>query len=143
MKPSFYKQETRYSCVPACLRMVFQTFGLDVSEAELRYACDSTDLGTNALQALDVARRYGFTNTRKYTLTMEELEELANEGHPIVIVNLWPIQQIYERHALIVLAVNATEVSVLDPAQGERLIPRAEFELGWAMREHLAIVIKR
>ncbi|MGH9846476.1 MAG: cysteine peptidase family C39 domain-containing protein [Blastocatellia bacterium] len=48
-KPPFHKQETGYSCVPACLRMVLGSFGLDVSEIELRARCDTTPLyGTEA-----------------------------------------------------------------------------------------------
>lgn len=36
------KQETPYSCVPACLRMVLSSFGLELQEAELRTLCDCT-----------------------------------------------------------------------------------------------------
>ncbi|MGH8742832.1 MAG: cysteine peptidase family C39 domain-containing protein, partial [Burkholderiales bacterium] len=132
MKPSFSKQETRYSCVPACLRMVFSSFGLDVPEAELRHACDSTAFGTGALHVLDVARRYDFAQTAKHTLTGEELAEVAAAGqYPIVFLNLWPIEQIWESHAVIVLAFGDAAVAVLDPAAGERLIPRTNFEASW------------
>ena len=31
-----YQQETRYSCAPACLRMVLSAWGVEVEEAELR-----------------------------------------------------------------------------------------------------------
>lgn len=144
MKLPFYKQETRFSCVPACLRMIFSHFGLHVPEEELRRACDSTDFGTSALNALDAARRYGFAQTGKYTLTIEELAEVAaTDKYPIVFVNLWPIDQIRENHALIIIAITGAEVSAIDPAQGERLIPRPLFDAGWAMRDHLAIIIDR
>ena len=124
--------------------MVFSGFGLEVPEAELRHACDSTDLGTGALAALDVARHYGFAQTGKHTLTIEELAGVAAAAkYPIVLVNLWPIEQIREYHALVILAVNDTDVLVLDPAQGERLIPRPNFEAGWARRDHLTIIIER
>ena len=69
-KPPFHKQETLYSCVPACLRMVFAAFGVDVSEADLRAACDCTLAGTDSLQAVDAARSYGFKQSAKYTFTL-------------------------------------------------------------------------
>ncbi|RUT06603.1 hypothetical protein DSM106972_028600 [Dulcicalothrix desertica PCC 7102] len=52
----FHKQETPYSCVPACLRMVLSVFEVDMSEAELRQLCDSTPFGTEALKAVDAVR---------------------------------------------------------------------------------------
>ncbi len=49
LKPPFHKQETRYSCVPACLRMVLGSFDVDISESVLRTRCDCTPYGTDAL----------------------------------------------------------------------------------------------
>jgi ABC-type bacteriocin/lantibiotic exporter with double-glycine peptidase domain len=55
-KLPFHKQETIYSCVPACLRMVLSSFGLEISETELRDRCDCNPFGTDALKAVDMAR---------------------------------------------------------------------------------------
>ena len=73
LKPPFLKQETRYSCVPACLRMVLSSPGLDVPEAELRARCDCTAFGTDALKAVDAVRQLGFPGTAKYNLSLDEL----------------------------------------------------------------------
>lgn len=71
-KPPFHKQETRYSCVPACLRMVLGSFGLEITESELRARCDCTPFnGTNALQAVDAARELGFAGTTKHNLSLK------------------------------------------------------------------------
>jgi hypothetical protein len=59
----FHKQETLYSCVSACPRMMFAAFGVDVTEADLRAACDCTLAGTDSLQAVDAARSYGFKSS--------------------------------------------------------------------------------
>ena len=67
-KPPFRKHKTLYSCVPACLHMVFAAHGIDVSEADLRAACDCTLAGTDSLQAVDAARSYGFKQSGRYTL---------------------------------------------------------------------------
>lgn len=141
---SLHKQETRFSCVPACLRIVLLSFGVDIPETELRAHCDSTILGTNALRAVDAARQLGFTATGKYTLTLDELLGLIAEGqYPIVFVSLLPIDARDDFHALVVIECRQEGVLVLDPLTGERLIPLASFSAAWGMRHNLAILIER
>ncbi len=124
LKPPFHKQETRYSCVPACLRMVLSSFGVDLSENALRTRCDCTPYGTDALMAVDAARVLGFVKTAKYTLSLEELKTVIREGHcPIVFVDLNPLDGLDAIHAMVVVDVSEQEVVVLDPLQGERRFP--------------------
>lgn len=144
-KPPFHKQETRYSCVPASLRMVLSGFGVDLSESELRALCDCTPFsGTDALLAVEAARQLGFNATSKYNLSPANLEALLSDGnYPIVFVDLRPIDGIPEQHALVVIEMNANFVAVLDPLKGERLLPRDDFLLAWAWQRNLTIVIER
>ena len=137
-KPPFHKQETRFSCVPACLRMVLLTHGVDVEEGDLRTRCDSTILGTDALKAIDAVRDLGFEGSAKYTLTLSELRELAKVGSfPIVFVSLLPIDALDDIHSLVVLGFSRREVNVLDPLEGERSIPLQTFSAAWGMRHNL------
>ena len=123
--------------------MLFAGFGITVSEDELRERCDCTFLGTDALQAVEAARHYGFINSAKHTLTMNELERLvANGNFPLVYLNLAPVDGIQQRHAVVVIAVTAFSIAVLDPAVGERLIPRDVFLVAWKMRHNLAIIVE-
>ncbi len=144
-KPPFHKQETRYSCVPACLRMVLGSFGLDVSESELRARCDTTPLyGTDALLAVDVVRALGFARTAKYTLTFDELKTLVTDGHyPIAFVDLNPIDGVDDIHSLVIIGIGPEEVTVLDPLQGERSIPGYVFTAGWVRRHSLVILVEQ
>lgn len=71
--------------MPACLRMILLSFGVDKPESELRVRCDPTILGTSALGAVDAARLIGFGASAKYTLTPDELKNLVAAGrYPIV-----------------------------------------------------------
>ena len=79
-KPLFYKQETLYSCVPACLRIVLSGFGHEYSEAEIRTLCDCTPFGTEALMVVDAARRFGFRKSVKHTISINELQDLIAIG---------------------------------------------------------------
>lgn len=143
-KPPFHEQETRFSCVPACLRMILLSFGVDVSESQLRVRCDSTILGTDALKAVEGARQLGFTGSAKYTLTLDELKDLVAAGqYPIVFVSLLPIDARDDIHALVVTGITQADVLVLDPLSGERAIPLQTFSAAWGMRHNLGLLIAR
>ena len=130
--------------MPACLRMVLLSFGVDVPEKELRSRCDCTILGTKALSAVDAARSLGFTGSAKYTLTLEELRYFAAaEQLPIVFVSLLPIDAHDDIHALVVVEFGRQAVAVFDPLRGERTIPLQTFSAAWAMRHNLTILIAR
>src|SRR5215831_13205006 len=99
----FYSQELKYSCVPACKRMALASFGLSLTEPELREMCDCTIFGTEAMRAVDAARQLGFANSVKHNLQFTELKTLVEDGHfPIAYVNLEPIDGFDDEHALLV-----------------------------------------
>jgi ABC-type bacteriocin/lantibiotic exporter with double-glycine peptidase domain len=142
--PPFYRQETRDTCVPACLRSVMADYGFEISEAELSVLCNCTFDGTTALQAVDAARKLGFTKTSKQTLTLNELKLINSSGlFPIVFINLLAIDGINQAHALVVINISEFAVQVFDPAQGERLLRPNVFEMAWAARHNLTILVER
>lgn len=123
--------------------MVLAAFGVDVSEADLRAACDCTLAGTDSLQAVDAARAYGFKHSARYTLTLEELTALVEGGgYPIVYVSLKPIDGVRDTHALVVTEIGEQNVTVYDPLQGERILPRQTFSTAWALRHNLTIIVQ-
>lgn len=125
--------------------MVLGGFGVDLSESELRTLCDCTPLyGTDARQAVDVARQLGFTATSKHNLSPADLESILRDGdYPIVFVDLRPIDGIPEQHALVITEMDANFVMVLDPFKGERLLPLDDFLLAWDWQRNLTIIVKR
>lgn len=142
-KPTFYRQETSYSCVPACLRTVLSVFGITPTEEELRELCDCTIFGTEALKAVDAARHLGLHNTTKSKLSIGELSEQVNSGnYPIVFVDLLHIDRIRNKHAIVVLAVEETEIFIYDPSQGSRRIERSAFELAWRVMSNISILLQ-
>ncbi len=76
--------------------------------------------------------------------SLEELSSLIDEGNfPIVYVDVGPLQGGLsgQNHALVVIAVDSEDVSVLDPLAGERSIPREDFQAAWPEMRFLTIVI--
>ena len=63
--------------------------------------------------------------------------------YPIVFIDLDPIDGIHEAHALVVIGVGDTFVTVYDPLHGECLLPRQTFSAAWAMRHNLAIIVEK
>jgi len=124
--------------------MVLGSFGFEIREADLRERCDCTPYGTGALLAIDAARKLGFVGTAKHTLTLDELRATVADGHhPIVFVDLSPIDGVDAIHSLVVVAVSQYELTVIDPLKGERLLSLQAFSTAWAMRHHLAIVVEQ
>jgi ABC-type bacteriocin/lantibiotic exporter with double-glycine peptidase domain len=125
--------------------MVLAAFGQPMAEDVLRVVTDCSPLGTDAFQLVEAARQLGFPTSRKYTLaSLDELATLLAEGHwPIVYVDLWPLQGGLsgQSHAMVVIALDPTDVTVLDPLHGERRLPRDAFLAAWSAMRYLTIVI--
>ena len=122
--------------------MVLSHFNLSVSESELRARCDCTIFGADAPYVVDVARQLGFNKTDIQNISPDELQILLDEGrHPIVYVNLLPIDGIEGAHALVALEIGDDAVAVYDPDQGERLLPIGAFFKAWELKLNLAIIV--
>lgn len=144
-KPPFHKQETTYSCVPACLRMVLSGLGLDLTEERLRELCDCSPLfGTEAVRAVEAARGLGFAGTAKYTLRYDELRGLVEGSrYPVAYLSLEAIGGTDESHAVVVVEADEEAVTVYDPLHGERRLSRQSFTTAWAARHNLVILVER
>jgi ABC-type bacteriocin/lantibiotic exporter with double-glycine peptidase domain len=124
--------------------MVLATFGIDLSEADLRQRCDCTSFGTEALKAVDALRELGFIRTAKWTFSVEELIAHVDVGlFPIVFVNLLPIDGLKVAHAMVVAQIDRKGVRVYDPLLGERVLPRSTFDAAWAMMRNLVILVQQ
>jgi ABC-type bacteriocin/lantibiotic exporter with double-glycine peptidase domain len=140
--PPFLPQETDFSCAVACLRMVLASFGVTKSEDELRSLCDCTIFGAAAIELVRVARTLGFAASRKYSLTLQDLRELTEQGHyPIVYVVAFAGGTSPDVHSLIVILVTDAEINVIDPKYGSCALSIEEFNGMWTPMNNLAIVI--
>jgi ABC-type bacteriocin/lantibiotic exporter with double-glycine peptidase domain len=124
--------------------MVLASFSIEKSEEELRRLTDCTPFGTLALNVVDAARQLGLTETRKFTLTPEALEEILDQGwFPIVYVDLGLLTGASGvKHSLVVLSLSDLHAVVLGPAEGEREIPREVFIAAWAEARYLTILVQ-
>ena len=125
--------------------MVLAALGRPMAEDLLRVLTDCSPLGTDAFHLVEAARHLGFPASRKYTLTsLDELATMLAEGHfPIVYVDLWPLQGEWsgQYHAMVVIDLDADQVTVLDPLHGECHVSREDFQEAWSAMRFLTIVI--
>lgn len=125
--------------------MVLAALGRPMAEESLRVLTDCSPLGTEAFHLVEAARQLGFPASRKYTLaSLDELATMLAEGHfPIVYVDLWPLQGggSGQYHAMVVIDLDADQLTVLDPLHGERRVPREDFQEAWTAMRFLTIVI--
>ena len=86
----------------------------------------------------------GFRDTGKHPLSIDELAAQIYRGlFPIVFVNTLPSDGIPGGHALVVVGLDLTDVTVYDSLYGERDLPRATFENAWAMLQNLTLLMQR
>lgn len=148
-KPPLHKQETSYSCVPACLRMVLSSLGVSKTEQELRVLCDCTydspllPGGTDPFKLKIAAQTLGFTNTQIGNLTVDDLRsELARGLYPIAYLKANLASRMPRQfHAVVVVDIVENEVGVLDPWRGELVLSLEDFLTEWT--RGITILVER
>ena len=152
-KPALHKQETEYSCAPACLKMVLESFGEVYTEQELRELCDCTYDSVVLLGGADphpfkvkaAAQRLGFVNTRIANPSFSELKgELERGLYPIVYVKaqLAPGKPL-QKHAVVVVEVGENSVEIRDPWRGELVLSEAAFLTEWVSALRVTILVEK
>ena len=142
----FYQQETRYSCAPACLRMVMESLGVIATEAEIRERCECDEEGTAFKKIAAGASTYGFQESWALSLGIDEdagftkLQELLRNGaNPIVYLRILPFP--HYPHAVVVCKLTTDAVEVLDPHYGQRQIKLPRFLADWTDTRQVTVFI--
>ena len=143
----FFPQETSYSCVPACLRMVLAVNGIHLEEQQLVKACNCTAEGTSPGDLVRAAIDLGFTNTVQEHPELDDLKSaLANRIFPIVWLRTMqhPLDIDPPSHAVVVVKIGKL-VLLRDPSQdqAQRLVPRSEFAEAWERARRLTVLVSK
>ena len=140
-KPPFHRQETPDSCAVACLRSVLHFCGHVADEATLRALCGTSSSGTLSDDLVKCARGLGFEAHKEYS-KLEMLEQHLSAGRfPILYVNLVFIDGTDSIHAVIATGMQSQFIHIIDPLEGERVLPLPAFEKSWQLLNNLAIII--
>ncbi len=140
------KQEQDFTCVPACIRIVLKSFGIDLPESEIVQACQATPIGIDQYEAFEGISGLGFSATVFEHADFNELIKCIRRNQPVVVflsVKYLPYAQGQRgTHAVVVNGFEENVVIFIDPARGEEIhLSLDTFQKAWQNRECIGIVI--
>jgi ABC-type bacteriocin/lantibiotic exporter with double-glycine peptidase domain len=114
----WFAQEHPASCVAACLRMVFSSFGTLFTEAEIRQMLGNPRYGLTLRDARDKLLESGALAEWHSDWGSDDLRDCVRDGSfPIVGVERRFFGHPSAAHAVVVVSVRAGEIEFLDPLQ--------------------------
>ena len=139
----FFKQETPYSCVPACLRMALAHWNIETNEDQLRLRSYTTWWGTRARDAVACIQSFGLAAEEIRDATLNDLRQwLKQDGVAILLIDLQPLRGEIGRHSIIVESLSETQVHYIDPLSGRHTSTLDIIDRAWRLNYRRAILIR-
>lgn len=137
LKIPYFKQESWYTCGPACLRMVLAFFGIARTETEVMKECDTTELGTTTIKLSTAAYKFGLKSSPLKNAKMEYLRNELKNGRPVIV--LLDPSHLYGGisgfgHFIVIVGFSDEEIIYHDPdvTEGEYMhIDGVTFQNAW------------
>jgi len=139
-----YKQESPYSCVAACVRMVLAHYGRIFTETEVRQHLGTGPHGTRVRDLLRV-EPLGF-DVQIETSTLAQLAGALGSGVPPIVfleTSFLPYWKTRCDHVAVVVGLDPASVFLNDPYfdSAPQQPPLADFQHAWAANDYLAAFI--
>ena len=148
LKVNHWEQETFYSCVPACVRMVLDHHGIKQQESNLRNLLGSSPvLATPVVNIARIAPQWNF-DVSVGKVDLKALKVILARDHlPIVVtdpflMDYWKDSTV-SLHAILIVGIDedASEVHINDPSfQTPQKASLTRFENEWTNRVVLTAV---
>lgn len=117
MKIPYYKQETEYTCGPACVRMILAYYGIKRSEKVLaRMLKTNKIIGTEHKNIADLFDNYGFDYIVRRRGRIGLLRRYFKRGWKLIVC----FQYKGGSHYSVVNRINWHSVYLLDPYNNEK-----------------------
>ena len=122
-------RQTPGLCGPAALQAILAFYGIGKSEAELAELSGANRReGVGIAGLISAAKALGFHAKAKAKATLEELEDIVNQGIPVIVD--WFSTD--EGHYSVVTGIDKENIYLQDPELAKiRSKPRKEFERVW------------
>lgn len=114
-KINFYRQPTRNTCGPTCLRIILEYYNLSVQELDLIKESPLQNDGWNDVQFATAAFAYGF-KTEIINLNLSEINNI-----------IFPIVAKLPKHYIIIYRVKGNKIYCADPSLGKVEYTKEEF----------------
>lgn len=140
-----FRQETPYTCLPACVRMVLAYLGNEQMESKLASAFQAVpDWGTLPEQVEATLMQWGYRVRWFENATLERLEQLQANQFP-VIAFLRAVDLPHGSgglHAVVIVEIDDQFITYLDPASDDELkLTTNEFLRIWSRLNQQGMVI--
>jgi len=138
MKPTHFKQQTDYTCGPACMRTILASFGIKKSERWLaRFMKTNKKIGTKTNYFPKVAAFFHLEHYYKYGAKITDIINALRNGYIVIVLTFLP--NFKEAHYSIVKKIDRRRVLFNDPwfGQGHRLNKKV-FIKNWHDNTHRA-----
>jgi len=143
-----HKQETDFSCVPACLKMLLEFFNIKVSESDLRLRLKTKPFGTHIINILSLGESYGIQAKIEFW-SLEELKAYLNNYKVPCIALVWTEHFAHWKqnclHSVVVIGYNDESVIINDPNFEEKdyYIPFNDFISAWQVNDGLVVILRK
>jgi len=138
------EQVSREGCGAACLAMVLQYWGHEVSPEELERECVVPGIeGIRAASLRDAARRRGLS-AYLFAGTVEDVEHELRRGRPVIVGLAHPRGDAYLSHFQVVVGLHPSrqDVAVLEPAVGHLMRDAlVDFAVAWGRARNVMLVV--
>jgi len=135
IKVPFHKQKTIYNCGPAALQIIFNYFGISITQTELekKLETDPTN-GTSHQKIIEVAREYGLFCYVNNDSSLKEVYYFLQQRLPAIVNFIEPSND--ESHYAVIIGINKQSVLLNDPWNGKNFkIKKKEFDKRWHNEE--------
>jgi ABC-type bacteriocin/lantibiotic exporter with double-glycine peptidase domain len=140
------KQETPFTCLPACVRIVLSYYEHELCEEDIAAACQVNRRGTRFDHVVKFVRSIGFEITRIKDGGINDLFEHLTVNQPIIAAlgaEHLPYASTRSTHAVVICGLKENEVIFIDPAPGKEIhLDSLTFYKAWTSRGCSGLVIE-
>ncbi len=130
MKVRFFHQKRGYTCGPASLKMVFDFFGLKMTEEKIAKIAKTHKSGTSHLHIINTARKEGFYCYVHGGATISQIKHFIDFDLPVIVNYIE--QKTKEGHYAVVIGYDRHGLILNDPWDGGHYkIKYKEFYKNW------------
>jgi predicted double-glycine peptidase len=104
--------QKNYSCGPACLKAVFDYWGVAVSESEIADIAGTSRNGTSIDGLVKASRHFGFDALVKRNASLDDLRGYIGRDIPVIVA--WFLKD--DGHYSVVVDINKNNIVLSDPA---------------------------
>jgi len=122
-------RQTPGLCGPASLKMIFDYYGVSVSEKEIaKAAIASRKTGVSKEGLIKAAKHFGFKVFSKEKSNIGDLRRFIRKGVPVIVD--WFLED--DGHYSVAVDINQKEIILMDPSLGGlRKMPLEKFQRLW------------